>query len=151
FGARMGAGLAGMLFRGQAKGIPAHGMQNVVAAHPQVAAADVRGRVAFRVADMQAAARRGGKHVEDVALGLVRRVGGAEGFVLFPEALSARLDGLGVVTGHGFVCTPEVPAKALSYLAGRAAPNERHRSDGSRSLARTGRNPAGAHNSSLIQ
>ena len=64
------AGLDGVLLGGQAKGVPAHGMQDVDPAHPFEAGNDVGGRVAFGMADVQPVAARIGKHVEHVVFRL---------------------------------------------------------------------------------
>ena len=93
--ARMRAGLDGVLLGGQAEGVPAHRVQHVEAAHALVAGQDVGGGVAFGMADVQAGAAGIGEHVEDVELRLVGDVGRAEGLVLSPELLPARLDDLG--------------------------------------------------------
>ena len=89
-----------VLLRGQAKGVPAHRVQHIVAAHPAVAHQDVGRRVTFGVADVQARPRGVRKHIEDVELGLVRCVGRTEGLVHFPEALPPWLDLLGLIDRH---------------------------------------------------
>ena len=60
------AGLDGVLLGGQAEGVPAHGVEDVEAAHALVAGEDVGGGVALRMADVQARAAGVGEHVEDV-------------------------------------------------------------------------------------
>ena len=99
-GAGVRAGLDGVLLGRQAEGVPAHRVQHVEAAHPPVAGQDVGGGVALRVADVQAGPAGVREHVEDVELRLVRQVRRAEGLVLQPVFLPARLDRLGVVTRH---------------------------------------------------
>ena len=100
------AGLDRILLGGQAEGIVAHGVQDVLALHPVVAADHVGGDVTQGVTHMQALARRIGEHVDDevgtaapsmiplgirqVALG----VGGPEGALLVPALLPVLLDGL---------------------------------------------------------
>ena len=66
---RVLARLHGVLLGGQTEGVVAHGVQHVVARHPQVAGVDVGADVAERVADVQPHAGRIGEHVEHVALG----------------------------------------------------------------------------------
>ncbi len=48
-----------LLLGRQAEGVPAHRVQDVEALHALVAGEDVRGDVAFRVADVQTPRRRG--------------------------------------------------------------------------------------------
>ena len=64
--ARMLSGPDGVLFGGQTEGVPTHRMKHVVAERAAVTREDVRGGVAFRMADVQARAGRVGEHVEDV-------------------------------------------------------------------------------------
>ena len=64
--ARVLAGLDGVLFRRQAKRVPADRVQHVEAAHALVAGENVGGRVALRMPNVQPGARRVRKHVEDV-------------------------------------------------------------------------------------
>ena len=92
--------LDGVVLGRQTERVPAHGMQHVHAAHALVAAEDVGGRVTFRMPDVEPLARRIGKHVENVVLGLGRVLGDLEGLVLFPVLLPAWLDVSGFV-GHG--------------------------------------------------
>ena len=65
--ARMLAGLDGKLFCRQTKGIKAHGMQNVFAAHALEPCLDVGRDIAQRMADMQANPAWIGEHVQDNA------------------------------------------------------------------------------------
>ena len=82
----------GGAFGGQAEGVPAHGVQDVVALHSFVAAEDIGGGVALGVADVQTRAGRVGEHVEDVELRFIGEVFGAEGAVGLPVRLPLRLD-----------------------------------------------------------
>jgi hypothetical protein len=66
--ARVNAGLDGVVFRGQTKGVPAHRVQHIEALHALPARDDVGRGVAFAVADVQTGARRIGKHIEGVKL-----------------------------------------------------------------------------------
>ena len=102
--AGVGAGSLGMLLGGQAEGVPAHRVHHAATPHPPVAADDVGGGVAFRVADVQAVPAGVGEHVEHVNFRPFRQSGGGEGAVLFPVFLPFRLDGGGIVTRHGAVC-----------------------------------------------
>ena len=67
---RVRAGLHGVLLGGQAEGVEAQGVQDVVAGHALVAGEDVGGDVAQRVADVQARTRGVREHVHDELLGL---------------------------------------------------------------------------------
>ncbi len=90
--------LDGGVFGGQAEGVPAHGMEHVVALHPHVAGEGVADGVVADVSHVESAGGIG-QHLEDVVLlargggwlgGIEREVGGpAVGPLLF--------DGLGVV------------------------------------------------------
>ncbi len=91
-----------VLLGGQAEGIPAHGVQDVVAAHPLVSADDIRGGVSLRVPHMQPGPAGIGEHIEDVELGTGPvQIFGPEGLVPFPLGLPLRLDALGVIRRHG--------------------------------------------------
>ncbi len=94
--ARMGAGLHGVLLGGQAEGVPAHGMEDVEAAHPLVARNQIAGDVALGMADMQPRAGGVREHVERVVLRLfaarLARIRGAERALLEPVALPRRLE-----------------------------------------------------------
>ncbi len=63
---RVRAGFDGVLFGWQAEGVPAHGMQHIVAAHALIAAPDIRGGIALGVAYVQAVPRRIGEHVQHI-------------------------------------------------------------------------------------
>src|SRR5690606_15244529 len=99
---RVRAGSHGVLLGRQAERVPADRVQHVEAAHAFVAGDDVRGRVAFRVTDVQAVAARVREHVEDVKLRL-RRIdvfGCPEGALLLPVALPFGLDVLERIACH---------------------------------------------------
>ena len=102
----MRAGLHGVLLGGQPERVVAHGVQHVVAGHPQVAAQHVGADVAQRVPDVQAGAGRVGEHVQQVDLvGPARahpasaqrsaRVGRVEGALGLPAVLPGQLDPVG--------------------------------------------------------
>ena len=90
---RMLAGLDRVLLGGQPERIVAHRVQHIEAVHPLVAADDVGGGVALRVADMESRAARVGKHVEHIVFrlgrikALVAGAGGAESFFRIPTGL----------------------------------------------------------------
>src|SRR3546814_10100810 len=85
------------LFR-SAEGVPAHGLQHVVAGHALVAADDVADGVVAHVADVQRAGR-----VRQHRQAVVRRLRGflphLERAGVVPEALGGGFDGSGVVGG----------------------------------------------------
>ena len=118
---RVLAGFDGVLFGGQAERIVAHRMQHVVAGHAFVAADDVGGGVAFRVADVEARAGRVGKHVEHVVFRLggvevrVARAGGAEGFLGLPALLPL---GLELAEGKWFACVGHDRERARTVATG---------------------------------
>ena len=114
---RVRARADGVLLGGQPKGVPAHRVQHVVAAHPQVPTDDVGRRVPLGMADMEPSGRGVREHVEDVALVPSRAAHRAKRRVLVPEALPAGLHltvvvrgGFGVdpvaVRGHGSAIVP---------------------------------------------
>jgi hypothetical protein len=87
--ARMGVRLQRVLLGGEAERVPPHRVQHVEPLLALVAGHDVGGRVALRVAHMEARPAGVRKHVEHVELLLVVRhlVGRAEGLVLLPVLL----------------------------------------------------------------
>ena len=87
--------LHGGVFGGQAEGIPAHGMQYVIAAHPHIAGQRVADGVVAHVSHMKLAARVR-QHLQDVILGPIGRIGYVERRVLRPALVPARLDFFGV-------------------------------------------------------
>ncbi|MGX1120660.1 hypothetical protein RKD37_006023 [Streptomyces ambofaciens] len=105
--ARVRAGLHGVLLGGQAEGVEAQGVQDVVAGHPLEAGEDVGGDVAQGVADVQARTGRVREHVHDELLGLGDQLRVARQVTLgvrrgvrplgVPEVLPACLD----LGGHG--------------------------------------------------
>jgi hypothetical protein len=107
--AGMLSGLDGILLRGQAEGVVAQAVQDVLAGHPVVPGEDIGGDVAQRVPDVQARATGVGEHVEDEQLlaaghllGLgpgTRGVGRVERALLLPAVLPGQLDLLGQLGG----------------------------------------------------
>ena len=90
---RVRAGLDGVLLGGQSEGIPAHGVQHVIAIHALEAAPDVGGGVALGMADVESRAGRIRKHVQHVELlAAVVAVHRPEGLVVRPVSLPLRLD-----------------------------------------------------------
>lgn len=98
--AGMGAGLFGVLFGGESKGIPTHGVHDACSPHPLVSADDIGGRVAFGVPDVESVAARVGKHVEHVDLAVAREPGSGKGIVLGPEGLPFGFDDCRVIARH---------------------------------------------------
>ena len=99
----MGAGLNRVLLRGQAKGVVAHRVQDVLAEHAVVARNGISRDVAKRVAHMQSLARGVGEHVHDEHLlaelfgaasvgELAHGVDGVESTLLEPQLLPFLLD-----------------------------------------------------------
>ena len=73
------------LLRGEAEGVPAHRVKDVIALHPLHPRDDVARGVAFGVADVKTLPRRIREHVEGVVFGFGEVMGVAmEGIVLFP-------------------------------------------------------------------
>ena len=62
--AGMGAGFFGVLFGGQAKGVPAHGVHHARAAHAIEPADDIGGGIPFGMADMEAVPAGVREHVQ---------------------------------------------------------------------------------------
>ncbi len=100
--ARVDAHLDGVVLRGQAERVPAHGVEHVEALHALEARDRVGGDVVAAVADAQPVAGRVREEVEGVELGLVALVGRAVGVALLPEALPLLLDGVRVVASVHF-------------------------------------------------
>ncbi len=87
----------GVIFRGQAEGVPADGVKDVVALHPALPGDDVKGRVAARVPHVQPRARGVGELNQAVILGLAGVQNGLESLLLFPDGLPLGLDSFGIV------------------------------------------------------
>ncbi len=101
---RVHAQLDGVVLGRQAEGVPAHRVQDVVAAHSVETRDRVGGHVVAAVADREAVARRVREEVETVELGLVRDVGRKVSVTLAPDGLPALLDLVGVVAFHAVPC-----------------------------------------------
>ena len=81
---RMRSGAQGVVFGGQAEGVPAHRVQDVVTGHAQVARGDTGGHVVAAVSYREAGARRVGEEVQNVMFRPVRRLPGAVEADLLP-------------------------------------------------------------------
>ena len=79
--------LDGIVFRRQAKGIPADGVEHVAAFHPPLSGNDVDGGIAARMADMQSRAGRIGKldQTEKFRFAVIILCG--KGLLVFPDLL----------------------------------------------------------------
>ena len=84
---RMLAGLNGILFCRQTKGVVAHGVQHIEAFQALVPGEDVAGDIAQRMPYMQARTAGVREHVQHIILGFIRLVGSAVGLVLGPPLL----------------------------------------------------------------
>ena len=103
--ARVDAVLDGVLLRRQAEGVVPHRVQDVHAAGAGVAADDVGGRVALRVAHVQAVAGGVREHVQHIQLGLVGKaalpgIGLAKDPIGLPVLLPLLFDWGKVITAH---------------------------------------------------
>ena len=99
----------GGVFRRQAEGVPAHGMQHVEAARPLVAGDHVADRVVAGVADMEAS-RRVREHLQHVVFGTAGVLGRDEATALVPDRLPLSFGFLGIVPRHQtFLTTPRMP------------------------------------------
>ena len=95
---RMIPGLDGILLRRQAEAVVAHGVQHIVSLHPLHPAHDVRRRVAFRMARVQAHAAGIRKHIQRVKFRFAEVVNvRPERFMIFPVFLPFLFDNLRVV------------------------------------------------------
>ena len=98
---RVDLALHGRVLRRQAEGVPAHGMEHVVAARPLVTRDHVADRVVADVAHVDTA-RWIGEHLEHVVFRARRILGHGEASGLVPGLLPLGLGFLDVVAGHGF-------------------------------------------------
>ena len=128
---RVLAGLDGVLLGGQAEGVVAHGVQDVVPVHAQEPAGDVGAQVAQRVPDVQPGARGVREHVHHERLGPVGdalealaeradRVGRVERPLGLPAVLPGQLDLLRQ-RGRVPVRRDAVGRRVGARLAGRLA------------------------------
>ena len=98
----MGPGFNRVLFRGQAEGVPSHGMQHVPAPHPFVTGDDIGRNIAFGMAHVESGSGRVREHIEDIKLGLGRVDLRTKRLMLAPVGLPLRFNGLVIVEfGHG--------------------------------------------------
>ena len=99
---RVAAGLDGGVFGGQPKGVPAHGVQHVVAAHAHDAGDDIGGHVVAQVTDADAVARGVGEEVQAVEGGAVGGFGRSVQVLLGPARAPLGVNFGGTeVGGHG--------------------------------------------------
>ena len=96
---RVLAGLDGILLGREAEGVVAHGVQHIEAFQAFVAAVDVTGDIAERMADVQARAGRVREHVQHVIFGFGRVCLGLESVMGGPIGLPFLLD-LGEIVFH---------------------------------------------------
>ena len=98
----MGPGFNRVLFRRQAEGIPAHGMQHVITQHPFVASNNVGRNIALGMAHVESGTRRIREHIEDVKLGFGGVDVRTKRLMLAPVGLPFLFNGLVIVEfGHG--------------------------------------------------
>ena len=83
---RMGVVLDGGIFRGQAEGVPAHGMQHVEALHALAAGHHVTDGIVAHMAHVDVA-RGVGEHLQHVILGFVAVMVAGKGILLLPALL----------------------------------------------------------------
>jgi len=83
----------GVVLRGQAEGVKAHGEEDVIAVHPLFPGDDVHGRVGPGVAHMEPLTGGVGELDEAVELGLAAVIPGGEDLVLLPFFLPFGFDG----------------------------------------------------------
>ena len=83
----------GVVLRGQAEGVKAHGEEDVIAVHPLFPGDDVHGRVGPGVAHMEPLARGIGELDKAIELGLVAVVRGCVDLGVLPFFLPFGLNG----------------------------------------------------------
>ena len=97
----MSTGFHGVLFRGQTESVPAHGVQDIEAAHAFVATGDIGRGVSFGVSHMETCARRIREHVQNIIFGFGGEVDSTESVIAFPVILPLLFDrGKIVLFGH---------------------------------------------------
>ena len=84
--ARIAAAPDGLVLGRLAEGVPAHGMQHVVALHALEAAECVGGHIVLEMADVEAGAGRIGKHFQAVVFFLLFIENSPEGVLFLPDA-----------------------------------------------------------------
>src|SRR5690606_4274072 len=84
------------VFRRQAEGIPAHGLQHILALHALIAADHVTDGVVAHMPHVQAPAGVG-EHAQAVELFPLRVLSYLEGLLIFPVLLGFRFDTLGTI------------------------------------------------------
>ena len=94
---RVNVVLHGKVLGGQTEGIPAHGVQHVVAVLAALAADDIQRGIAAGMADVQTRARRIRELDEGVELGFVVVDLDMEGLFVLPHLLPLGLNGLVII------------------------------------------------------
>ena len=97
---RMGSGLNGVLFSGEAESVPTHRVEHVKTLGALVAANDIRCGVTFGVTHMEASATGIREHVQAVILGLGLIGARLESLMFFPVGLPLGFDLLRIVLCH---------------------------------------------------
>ena len=101
--------LDGVVLRGQAEGVEAHGEEDVVPIHPLFPGNNVHGGVGPGMAHMEPLPGGVGELDEAVELGLFALIGGGEDLAVLPALLPLGLDGSKIVFQNHhtlFVCCP---------------------------------------------
>ena len=104
----MDAGLQRILLGRKTEGVPAHRVKDIKAARSFVAADDIGGGVALGMTYVKARARRVGKHIKRVVLGLVATCRRDKNTALGPEGLPLGFNLLRSIC-HGQSVLPEIP------------------------------------------
>ena len=79
--------LDGIVLGGQTKGVPAHGIENIIAFHTALAGQNIQCGIGARMTHMQTLSRRIGEFHQRIELGLGVIIGGGKGIFLFPDIL----------------------------------------------------------------
>ena len=107
----------GIVLGGQAEGVPAHGIQDVIAALPLFAGHDVQRGVAARMTHVQAGRRRIRELHQRVELGLGVVDLGMEGMLVLPDFLPLGLNGLEIVLHNNSLPTVDAAYSAASVFS----------------------------------
>ena len=76
-----------VVLRGQAEGVPAHGVEHVIALHPALPGHDVQGGVGSGMAYVEPLSRGIGEFHQGIVFGFRVIVRGLEGLLLVPDRL----------------------------------------------------------------
>ena len=96
--------LDGEVFRRQAEGVKADGVQDVIALHALFAADDIHGRKRARMADVKAGGGRVWEFDQAVELRLLIAGDGGIGLLLLPFFLPLLLNGCKIVFHNKLLC-----------------------------------------------